>query len=95
MRRAVVGKRRCCQQEVTYSLLIEERENGTEDYGIEVRMGEDCVQIASVTPIQCRILSLVDRMVQGGVTPVTARDVVLDWLVEQEPGGRLIVCETP
>ena len=92
MRRVFVGKSACREQEVTYYLLVEEDEHG-EQYGIEVEMGEERVQIASITPIQCRILSLVDRLVQGGVTPVTARDVVLDWLVEEESSSGLLVCD--
>lgn len=92
MRRVLVGRNACREQEVTYYLLVEDTEDG-ERYGVEVEMGAERVQILSITPIQCRILSLVDRLVQGGVTPVAARDVVLDWLVEQEPSAGRLVCD--
>ena len=57
---------------VDYFLLVERRDPCWEHYGICQR----------ITVSRAGILSLLSKLMQGGVTPVAARYVVEDWLLE-------------
>ena len=81
MRRVFVGTRvnQDSQLEVTYSILVEETDDG-EEYGIQVETKAELIQIPAITPLQKQILSFADQLLQGFVTPVTVKDILLDWL---------------
>lgn len=90
MRELIVGTReiqgeggaRC---RCTYSVLIDEMDVGRfscESYGVRVReelSGREAV-VPHVTVSIPRIDELMDRLVEGGVTPWGLRDVIDDWL---------------
>ena len=78
----LVGSRLCCGVPVDYFLLVEERETRWAHYGICVESGGERTVIPAITISQPGILSLLSRLMHGGVTPVAARDVVEDWLLE-------------
>ncbi len=68
-----------------YSILIDD-EGGApffcENYGLRVAeqgSGEEC-RVPNITCSISRIDELSELVVKGGVTPVTLRDVVADWL---------------
>lgn len=52
-------------------------------YGICVTSGEDAAFIPEITLSETEIRQLLHSMIKGRVTPVTARDVVEDWLCGQ------------
>ena len=75
MRAFLVGRRPCRGVPVDYFLLVEEWDALWECYGIRV-------EIPGITASQSGILSLLSKLMRGSVTPVAARDVVEDWLLE-------------
>ena len=80
MRRQLAGTAQSCEQPVRYYLLTEEEKDGKNAYGVLVE-GDETLSIPDITPSRSRIQSLLALMIQGHVTPVTARDVVEDWIV--------------
>lgn len=78
MRAFLVGRRPCRGVPVDYFLLVEEWDALWECYGIRVERTE----IPGITASQSGILSLLSKLMRGSVTPVAARDVVEDWLLE-------------
>ncbi len=81
MRRHLVGAARCRELPVRYYLLAGEVRNGSRMYGVLVEGGGDRALIPSVAPSRRRVQALLTLMIQGRVTPATARDVVEDWLL--------------
>jgi hypothetical protein len=69
---------------VTYSLLRDEARNagplGCELYGVQIEMGEEKASRPRLTASRSSVSTLLDKMVNGGVTPVGLGDVVDDWL---------------
>lgn len=63
-----------------YYLLAEEHEGLGESYGLQVRSGGETEMIPDITSSQRHIQTLLEALVAGGVTPVTVREVVEDWL---------------
>ena len=82
MRAFLVGRRPCRGIPVDYFLLVEERDALWEHYGIRVESGGERTEIPSFTAAQSGILALLSELMRGSVTPVAARDVVEDWLLE-------------
>ena len=82
VRAFLVGRRPCRGIPVDYFLLVEERDAPPGHYGICVESGGERTVIPAITVSQPGILSLLSRLMHGGVTPVAARDVVEDWLLE-------------
>ena len=82
MRACFVGRRPCRGVPVDYFLLVEERGALWEHYGIRVESGRERTEIPGITTSQTGILLLLSRLMRGSVTPVAARDVVEDWLLE-------------
>ena len=78
----LVGRRPCRGIPVDYFLLVEERDALWEHYGIRVESGGERAEIQHITVSWAGILSLLSKLMQGGVTPVAARYVVEDWLLE-------------
>lgn len=68
-----------------YTILIDEMDVGPffcESYGLEVTeqgSGETCA-VPHITTSISRIDALCERVLAGGVTPLTLADVVSDWL---------------
>ena len=82
MRACFVGRRPCRGVPVDYFLLVDERDALREHYGICVESGGERAEIPAITVWRAGIQTLLSRLMQGGVTPVAARDVVEDWLLE-------------
>ena len=76
VRAFLVGRRPCRGVPVDYFLLVEEWDALWECYGIRVESGP------GIPASQSGILSLLSKLMRGSVTPVAARDVVEDWLLE-------------
>ena len=72
VRAFLVGRRPCRGVPVDYFLLVEEWDALWECYGIRVESGGERTEIPS----------LLSKLMRGSVTPVAARDVVEDWLLE-------------
>ncbi|WP_455581418.1 DUF6514 family protein [Dysosmobacter sp.] len=53
----------------------------TTAYGILVESGQEREAIRGITLSQRRVETLLCTLIRGGVTAVTARDVVEDWLL--------------
>lgn len=81
MRRHFAGAARCGGLPVHYFLLVHERRAGRRMYGVLVEGGGNRELIPSVTPSRSRVRALLALLIQGRVTPATARDVVEDWLL--------------
>ena len=81
MRILYAGTGTCGQTEVRYSLVAEELENAGENYGVLVESGGERLLLRGITVSQRRIQALLEQLMAGNVTAVTARDVVEDWLV--------------
>lgn len=79
MRTRLVGVTGIGKQALWYYLLAETRED-RQVYGLRVKYCGEVVSIADITSSRKQIHRLLRRMLWGGVTPVTARDVVEDWL---------------
>lgn len=83
MRSYLVGEAKCLERTVEYYLLAESmEETGGEVYGVGVKFDGESEEIPGITISQRRVQALLEALIQGGVTPVTARDVVEDWLLE-------------
>lgn len=67
--------------EITYYLLTETDEMGREAYGVQVCCGAEKETIPGITASKPVLQELLTRMIQGIVTPTTARDILNDWLL--------------
>ena len=81
MRILYAGTGTCGQTEVRYSLVAEELEEAGENYGVLVESGGERLLLRGVTAAQRRIQALLELLMAGNVSAVTARDVVEDWLL--------------
>ena len=81
MRILYAGTGTCGQTEVRYSLVAEELEEAGENYGVLVESGGEHLLLRGVTASQRRIQALLELLMAGNVSAVTARDVVEDWLL--------------
>lgn len=75
-----LGRNRCYE----YAILIDEMRVGSfpcESYGLKVseQGGARCA-VPNITVSAGRIDELCELVIAGGVTPVTLKDVVEDWL---------------
>ena len=71
---------RICDECVRLCMSI--LDDGFDDLdGIQVEVGREKTVIPRITPSQVAVLALAERLIRGCVTPVTARDVVEDWLL--------------
>jgi hypothetical protein len=81
LRSLFIGKKTVHRQVINYYMLIEERADDTENYGVELACANgERAQICRVTPSQNRALGLVSQLMRYAVTPVTLHDIVEDWL---------------
>ena len=78
----LMGRRPCRGVPVDYFLLVEEWDALWECYGIRVESGGERAEIQRITVSRAGILTLLSKLMRGSVTPVAARDVVEDWLLE-------------
>ena len=83
MRRIWFGQSECRGAAVRYYLVVEETAE-VERYGLQVCCGDETETVPDVTSSQRQIQILLEVMVRGSVTPVTARAVVEDWLNGRE-----------
>lgn len=82
MRELFMGRKQVLEQSMDYYLLEEQREDASEKYGIRILCEQETACIRGITDSQCGILSLLDRVMEGLVTPITLLDVVEDWLLQ-------------
>ncbi len=71
----------CGELPVRYSLVVEDLKDVGENYGIWVESGGEQLLLRGITVSQRRIQALLELLMEGNVTAVTARDVVEDWLL--------------
>ena len=81
LRRILMGTGCCCGETVKYYLLEDAAGSIAEQYGISLECGKERATLPGITVSQSRILSLLDTLISGSVTPVALRDVVEDWLL--------------
>lgn len=81
MRMCLAGERDCLGQPVRY-YVVEEAVGREMAYGLSVTYRDEALLLPGVTRSKQRVQSLLERMMRGTVTPVAARDVVEDWLLE-------------
>lgn len=79
MRRIRFDQAECRGTAVVYYLVAEETAE-VERYGLQVCCGEETETVSDITASRRAIQSLLEAMARGAVTPVTAREVVEDWL---------------
>ena len=79
MRRVLFGQSECRGAAVCYYLVTEKRE-GRERYGLQVKYDGETETIPDITTSRGEIQALLKAMARGVVTPVSAREVVEDWL---------------
>ena len=67
-----------------YSLMTSSDDGARADYGAAISCTDgqktEYQEICNLTAIRARARALVERLARGAVTPVTMRDVVMDWL---------------
>ena len=73
----IVSKNAGHQGMTVYYELLEERGR----YGIRVSCGTEVEEITDLAVKKEPVLELLQAMVRGFVTPVTARDIAEDWLL--------------
>ena len=67
-------------QEIRYYLLLT-GENGRLNYGFSVAFGGEETRIPALTTSMQDVLELIERLANHAVTPVSAGDIVYDWLL--------------
>ena len=81
MQTIFMGEAECEGSPIQYHLLAEEAESGIGSYGVRVILGEEIASLPGVTGSQTAIMELIEAMIRGTVTPVSAREIVDDWLL--------------
>lgn len=81
MQTIFMGEAECEGSPIQYHLLAEEAESGIGEYGVRVIFGEEVASLPRVTRSQTAIIDLITKMIRGTVTPVSAREIVEDWLL--------------
>ena len=81
MRALLLGEGLCRREPVHYYLLVDELEGEKEQYGVSVACQGEEAHFPRLTVSQRAVQELLDAMLKGCVTPVTAQDVVEDWLL--------------
>ena len=83
MRERLIGEKTIQGTLFTYALLAEELTSDEERYGVRISGadGETAV-FQDVTVSRPGMQSLMGKLVEGLVTPVTLRDILEDWLGE-------------
>ncbi len=83
MKKALTGIAWCKDSPIRYYLLTEELENGSTVYGTSVAYLGESAETRGLTFSYQSAVHLLDLLCRGTVTPVTARDVVMDWLIDR------------
>lgn len=81
MERTLAGGSECLGLPIRYYLLRERSEDGTALYGVAAEYDGEEESIPDVTSEKAGITALIGILRRCGVTPVTMRDVVEDWLL--------------
>ena len=83
MKKTLVGKSLCRKiPTIYYYLLTEVQQNRAETYGVMVQCAGEKRIVRKITESRERMLFLLERLRRGCVTPLTALDVIEDWLLE-------------
>ena len=84
MEKSLAGIAWCKGNPVHYYLLTEELENELKLYGVSVSYLGETAQTRGLTLSYQGAMRLLDLLRRGTVTPVTAGDVVMDWLLDHD-----------
>lgn len=82
MRKLLFGTRRCRGAVIRYYMIREELENGAEAYGAQVEYLGETAAIPNLTVSRAGIETFLESLRRGRVTPVTAKYVAEDWLLD-------------
>ena len=82
MERLYYDSARCGETPVRYYLLSETGDR--REYGLAVEMADEETSLPALAVSRREVQDLLGRMVRGIVTPVTAGDIVYDWLVGRQ-----------
>lgn len=82
MEKRFVGESEVCKLAVYY-FIIKETVNGITRFGIEVARGDDVLTLREITQDGLACIRLLQTMIKGKVTPLTAQYIVRDWIEEQ------------
>lgn len=66
-----------------YYFIIKETVDDKTWFGIEVARGDDVLTMREVTRDGNACIALLQTMIKGKVTPLTAQYIVRDWIEEQ------------
>ena len=82
MNMCLVGTSECLGTPIEYLLVSDVLEEGAESYGVMVRLGDEEELIPNVSSSKDSVQRLLDAMMAGAVSPVSAKDVVEDWILQ-------------
>ena len=75
----LVGEVPCLSSQARYYLLEE-----AGNFGVQIELEGEEASVRDLSPSRQKVQDLAEALVQGTVTPVGLRDVVDDWLLEEE-----------
>ena len=81
MNTCLVGTAEYLGSSIEYHLITDVLD-GTERYGILVQLGTEQAAISDISTSKERVQALAEQMMAGSVSPITARDIVEDWLAQ-------------
>jgi len=82
MRSLLIGTKEILKEQIEYYILAEEDQDAyMESYGVRIVHGESISQICRITASSDKIQTLIMRLMEGLVTPITLRDVIEDWVL--------------
>lgn len=67
-----------------YYFIIKETVDGKPRFGIEVARGDDVLTMREITDDGNACIALLQTMIKGKVTPLTAQYIVQDWMAERK-----------
>ena len=82
MEKRFVGESEVCKLAVYY-FILKETKNGITRFGIEVARGDDVCTLRNITTDGVACAKLLETMIKGKVTPLTAQYIVRDWMTER------------
>ena len=81
MRRILTGRADTGNMNIHYELYQKRKLNGINSYSIKVKKGLETAVLADITSSGSKAKEFFDMLIRGCVTPVTASDVLEDWLL--------------
>ena len=81
MKRRLTGISVVCGAEVPYWLVKDLSPSGGDTYGFAVEREGERAEYRDLSPMYQDVFDLLKTLARCGVTPVTAGDIVEDWLL--------------